>query len=115
MGGKKTSRSDVKVLCLQALHADMFSREERWKSECIQVGGINSARGVLGHWFDKYTSLFSVFAPPMLIFLSETGIEQGQQVRQPSGKSATTLTTQHSETKTRQKFLQMMKISWGVR
>jgi hypothetical protein len=27
--------------------------EERWASEGIQVGGIRSARGVLGHWFDK--------------------------------------------------------------
>jgi hypothetical protein len=31
--------------------------EERWRSEGIQVGGIRSARGVLGHWFDKYASL----------------------------------------------------------
>lgn len=28
--------------------------EERWASEGIQVGGIRSARGVIGHWFDKY-------------------------------------------------------------
>ena len=30
------------------------NREERWASEGIQVGGIKSARGVLGTWFDKY-------------------------------------------------------------
>ena len=30
-----------------------FRREERWRSEGIQVGGIRSARGVLGNWFDK--------------------------------------------------------------
>ena len=28
--------------------------EERWKSEGVQVGGVNSGRGVFGHWFDKY-------------------------------------------------------------
>lgn len=29
------------------------SGEERWRSEGIQVGGINSKRGVAGTWFDK--------------------------------------------------------------
>jgi hypothetical protein len=28
--------------------------EEKWASEGIQIGGLRSARGVLGHWFDKY-------------------------------------------------------------
>lgn len=27
--------------------------EERWRSECIQTGGLRSARGMLGTWFDK--------------------------------------------------------------
>lgn len=44
--------------------ADMDFREERWKSEGIQVGGINSARGTLGYWFDKYVLLFSVLSAP---------------------------------------------------
>ncbi|KAI1813398.1 hypothetical protein GGS20DRAFT_553754 [Poronia punctata] len=26
---------------------------ERWRSESIQVGGVGSAKGVFGHWFDK--------------------------------------------------------------
>lgn len=30
------------------------SSEERWGSEGIQVGGIQSKRGVLGVWFDRY-------------------------------------------------------------
>ncbi|KAK7605825.1 hypothetical protein JOL62DRAFT_616714 [Phyllosticta paracitricarpa] len=30
-----------------------FNGEERWKTECIQVGGLRSERGVLGTWFDK--------------------------------------------------------------
>lgn len=28
-------------------------RQERWKSEGIQIGGPQSGRGVFGHWFDK--------------------------------------------------------------
>ncbi|PHH75795.1 hypothetical protein CDD82_4283 [Ophiocordyceps australis] len=31
----------------------IFHGEERWKSEGIQIGGVGSARGVLGNWFDK--------------------------------------------------------------
>jgi len=31
----------------------VYFGEERWKSESIQIGGIGSARGTLGHWFDK--------------------------------------------------------------
>ncbi|KAH7055670.1 hypothetical protein B0J12DRAFT_569482 [Macrophomina phaseolina] len=31
----------------------IFHGEERWRSECIQVGGLRSARGMLGTWFDK--------------------------------------------------------------
>lgn len=29
-------------------------REERWRSEGVQIGGPCSGRGVLGTWFDKY-------------------------------------------------------------
>jgi len=35
----------------------IFNGEERWKSEGIQLGGVRSARGVVGNWFDKYTPL----------------------------------------------------------
>ncbi|KJZ79142.1 hypothetical protein HIM_01293 [Hirsutella minnesotensis 3608] len=31
----------------------IFHGEERWRSEGIQVGGVQSARGVVGNWFDK--------------------------------------------------------------
>lgn len=31
----------------------VFHGEERWRSECIQVGGPRSARGAIGTWFDK--------------------------------------------------------------
>jgi hypothetical protein len=31
----------------------VFNGQERWRSESVQVGGVKSAKGVLGHWFDK--------------------------------------------------------------
>jgi hypothetical protein len=31
----------------------IFNGEERWRSECVQIGGLKSARGTLGNWFDK--------------------------------------------------------------
>lgn len=35
------------------MSVSVYGGEERWASEGIQVGGLRSARGVLGHWFDK--------------------------------------------------------------
>lgn len=32
----------------------VFNGHVRWRSEGIQIGGVGSARGVMGHWFDKY-------------------------------------------------------------
>ncbi|KAH8681249.1 F-box domain-containing protein [Xylariales sp. PMI_506] len=31
----------------------LYNGEERWRSEGVQVGGVKSAKGVLGNWFDK--------------------------------------------------------------
>ncbi|KAI2469880.1 hypothetical protein F4781DRAFT_202992 [Annulohypoxylon bovei var. microspora] len=31
----------------------VFGGVERWRSESVQVGGVKSAKGVLGNWFDK--------------------------------------------------------------
>ncbi|KAI1426835.1 hypothetical protein F5Y12DRAFT_793566 [Xylaria sp. FL1777] len=31
----------------------IFGGVERWRSESVQVGGVRSSKGVLGHWFDK--------------------------------------------------------------
>ncbi|KAI0834050.1 hypothetical protein F5Y06DRAFT_279715 [Hypoxylon sp. FL0890] len=31
----------------------VFSGVERWRSESVQVGGVKSAKGILGNWFDK--------------------------------------------------------------
>ncbi|KAI0386036.1 hypothetical protein F5Y04DRAFT_162127 [Hypomontagnella monticulosa] len=31
----------------------VFSGVERWRSESVQIGGVKSAKGVFGNWFDK--------------------------------------------------------------
>ncbi|TIC99359.1 hypothetical protein CH35J_005550 [Colletotrichum higginsianum] len=31
----------------------VFNGHVRWRSEGIQIGGVGSARGVMGHWFDN--------------------------------------------------------------
>lgn len=41
----------------------IFHGEERWRSEGIQVGGLRSARGVLGNWFDKDYDLHGPAGP----------------------------------------------------
>ncbi|EGO59946.1 hypothetical protein NEUTE1DRAFT_38488 [Neurospora tetrasperma FGSC 2508] len=33
--------------------SSLYDGEERWRSEGIQIGGVKSARGVVGNWFDK--------------------------------------------------------------
>lgn len=35
----------------------IFSGQERWKSEGIQIGGRRSAKGVVGNWFEKYAPI----------------------------------------------------------
>ncbi|KDN61182.1 putative F-box domain-containing protein [Colletotrichum sublineola] len=38
----------------------VFNGHARWRSEGIQIGGIGSARGVMGHWFDTYALPFTL-------------------------------------------------------
>lgn len=47
----------------------IFNGEERWKSEGIQVGGIRSARGVVGNWFDKYVFFWCWLSDSLLTWL----------------------------------------------
>lgn len=53
----------------------VFQGEERWRSEGIQIGGVRSARGVLGFWFDKD---FDEHGPagPTAFWKSHDGIEE---------------------------------------
>ena len=41
---------------LDSARTNFSNSEERWRSEGIQIGGVQSARGVLGTWFDKYVA-----------------------------------------------------------
>jgi hypothetical protein len=54
------------LLAGRRVSANDLSREERWKSEGIQVGGVRSSRGVLGHWFDKFVSSFPLVRPNIM-------------------------------------------------
>ncbi|KAL8933999.1 MAG: hypothetical protein Q9211_005463 [Gyalolechia sp. 1 TL-2023] len=45
---KLTPQGDVRWTTLSVFHG-----EERWRSEGIQIGGVQSARGIIGFWFDK--------------------------------------------------------------
>ncbi|KAL2068986.1 hypothetical protein VTL71DRAFT_15324 [Oculimacula yallundae] len=49
----------------------VYNGEERWRSEGIQIGGIQSARGVLGHWFDKDHDLHGPAGPTSFYKLSD--------------------------------------------
>ena len=66
----------------------IFHGEEKWRSEGIQVGGLKSARGVLGNWFDK------VHRPQLPLQLTHTDTSSrtttctAQPVLQHSGKKA---------------------------
>ncbi|KAH8597805.1 hypothetical protein B0O99DRAFT_616829 [Bisporella sp. PMI_857] len=58
-GGHSRTRGCVRMTEEGELRWTTFSvywGEERWKSEGIQVGGVNSGRGVFGSWFDKHHS-----------------------------------------------------------
>ena len=68
----------------------IFHGEERWRSEGIQVGGIRSARGVLGNWFDKLAS--SKVVPRTLTVLmisTETTTCTARQVPRRCGRRQT--------------------------
>lgn len=40
----------------------VFNGQERWRSESVQVGGVKSAKGVLGNWFDKSGIVLVLFS-----------------------------------------------------
>lgn len=45
--------------------------EERWRSEGVQIGGIRSARGILGNWFDKDYDIHGPAGPTAFWKLSD--------------------------------------------
>ncbi|OAA62321.1 F-box domain, Skp2-like protein [Cordyceps fumosorosea ARSEF 2679] len=50
----------------------IFNGEERWKSEAIQVGGVRSARGVVGFWFDSDYDAHGPVGPTALWKVSDS-------------------------------------------
>lgn len=52
----------------------VFNGEERWASEGIQVGGIKSARGVVGTWFDRCVNPSTCLHSQGLQYLSDHDI-----------------------------------------
>ncbi|KAM3499304.1 hypothetical protein MY11210_009621 [Beauveria gryllotalpidicola] len=65
--------------------ASIYNGEERWKSEGIQVGGVRSARGVLGFWFDSEYDAHGPVGP--------TAIWKASDSEAPYGKIADILPT----------------------
>ncbi|KAM3453992.1 hypothetical protein NHJ6243_009004 [Beauveria neobassiana] len=63
----------------------IYNGEERWKSEGIQVGGVRSARGVLGFWFDSEYDAHGPVGP--------TAIWKASDSEAPYGKIADILPT----------------------
>jgi hypothetical protein len=61
----------------------IFHGEERWRSEGVQVGGLRSARGVLGNWFDKYGAPWVPSAKALL-----TVIARNYDIHGPAGPTA---------------------------
>ncbi|KAF9638590.1 F-box domain cyclin-like protein [Lasiodiplodia theobromae] len=56
----------------------IFHGEERWRSECVQVGGLRSARGMLGTWFDKDYSPEGPAGPTAFWKISDSLIKSDQ-------------------------------------
>lgn len=64
----------------------VFHGEERWRSEGIQLGGVQAARGILGYWFDKdfdeygpagpTVSHRNYFTSDLLVWSYETRLER---------------------------------------
>ncbi|KAH8811386.1 hypothetical protein F5884DRAFT_749771 [Xylogone sp. PMI_703] len=45
---RKTKHGDIRWTTFS-----IYAGQARWRSESVQLGGLNSARGSIGHWFDK--------------------------------------------------------------
>ncbi|OAP64405.1 hypothetical protein AYL99_00377 [Fonsecaea erecta] len=50
--------------------------EERWRSEGVQVGGLRSARGILGNWFDKDYDVHGPAGPTAFWKVSDDIVEE---------------------------------------
>ncbi|KIX94887.1 uncharacterized protein Z520_09577 [Fonsecaea multimorphosa CBS 102226] len=60
----------------------IFHGEERWRSEGVQVGGLRSARGILGNWFDKDYDVHGPAGPTAFWKVSDDIIEEKRTLPQ---------------------------------
>ncbi|ATY60361.1 F-box domain-containing [Cordyceps militaris] len=65
--------------------SSLYNGQERWKSEGIQIGGVRSARGVMGFWFDSDYDAHGPVGP--------TAIWKASDSEAPYGKIADILPT----------------------
>ncbi|KAJ9605997.1 hypothetical protein H2200_009846 [Cladophialophora chaetospira] len=54
----------------------IFHGEERWRSEGVQIGGLKSARGILGNWFDKDYDVHGPAGPTAFWKISDEMVEE---------------------------------------
>lgn len=56
----------------------VYHGQERWKSEGIQVGGLRSARGVMGFWFDSEYDAHGPVGPTAIWKASDSEVPYGK-------------------------------------
>ncbi|KAI9685746.1 MAG: hypothetical protein M1822_004306 [Bathelium mastoideum] len=61
----------------------IFHGEERWRSEGIQIGGIRSARGIVGNWFDKDFDLQGPVGPTAFWKISDKIVDDDKIPQMP--------------------------------
>ncbi len=54
--------------------------QERWRSEGVQIGGIRSARGILGNWFDKDYDPHGPAGPTAFWKVSDQIVEEKERI-----------------------------------
>ncbi|KIV81439.1 hypothetical protein PV11_03628 [Exophiala sideris] len=60
----------------------IFHGEERWRSEGVQIGGLKSARGILGNWFDKDYDVHGPAGPTAFWKISDEIVEEKRTLPQ---------------------------------
>ncbi|EXJ92687.1 hypothetical protein A1O3_01239 [Capronia epimyces CBS 606.96] len=60
----------------------VFHGEERWRSEGVQVGGLRSARGIFGNWFDKDYDAHGPAGPTAFWKISDEMVEEKRPATQ---------------------------------
>ena len=78
-GSVRTTKSGV----IRWTSFSIYDGEERWRSEAVQIGGRQSARGSLGNWFDKDYDLHGPAGPTAFWKLSDDIAEENSSAMHP--------------------------------